>query len=95
MKPRPGRPRSGRPKQITIAAEAAIIDRTLRTAPATGTHWSTRLMACATGHHHATIARIWRAHGLKPHRGDARWVGSSTYANTISTGTGTTAFVAW
>ena len=62
------RPRSGRPKQITIADEAAIIDRTLRTAPATGTHWSTRLMAHATGHHHATIARIWRAHGLKPHR---------------------------
>ena len=62
------RPRSGRPKQITMAAEAAIINRTLRTAPATGTHWSTRLMARATGHHHATIARIWRAHGLKPHR---------------------------
>ncbi len=25
-------------------------------------------MAKATGYHHATIARIWRAHGLKPHR---------------------------
>ncbi len=25
-------------------------------------------MAQATGHHHATIARIWRAHGIKPHR---------------------------
>jgi transposase len=25
-------------------------------------------MAEATGHHHATIARIWRAHGVKPHR---------------------------
>lgn len=25
-------------------------------------------MAEATGYHHATIARIWRAHGLKPHR---------------------------
>jgi len=62
------RPRAGRPKQITIAEEAAIIERTLHTAPPSGTHWSTRLMAQATGHHHATIARIWRAHGLKPHR---------------------------
>ena len=62
------RPRSGRPKQITVADEAAIVDRTLHTRPATSTHWSTRLMAQATGHHHATIARIWRTHGLKPHR---------------------------
>ncbi len=62
------RPRSGRPKRITRAAEAAIIERTLRTTPATSTHWSTRLMAEVTGHDHSTIARIWRAHGLKPHR---------------------------
>ena len=61
-------PRSGRPKRITIADEAAMIARTLQTAPPTGTHWSTRLMAQATGYHHATIARLWRAHGLKPHR---------------------------
>lgn len=62
------RPRPGRPKQITVADEAAIVDRTLHTRPPTGTHWSTRLMAQVTGHHHATIARIWRTHGLKPHR---------------------------
>jgi transposase len=62
------RPRSGRPKEITVEDEAAIIDRTLRTTPPTGTHWSTRLMAEVTGHHHATIARIWRTHGVKPHR---------------------------
>ena len=64
------RPRSGRPKRITAAAEQAIIDRTLRTKPSAdvATHWSTRLMAAATGLHHATIARIWRAHGLQPHR---------------------------
>ncbi|WP_373059347.1 helix-turn-helix domain-containing protein [Gemmatimonas sp.] len=62
------RPRAGRPKHITVTDEAAIIARTLETAPPSGTHWSTRLMAQATGHHHATIARIWRAHGLEPHR---------------------------
>ncbi len=62
------RPRSGRPKEITPDDEASIIDRTLHTKPPESTHWSTRLMAKATGYHHATIARIWRAHGLKPHR---------------------------
>jgi transposase len=63
------RPRSGRPKQIALAEEEAIVDRTLHTKPPNeATHWSTRLMAEVTGHHHATIARIWRTHGLKPHR---------------------------
>ncbi len=63
------RPRSGRPKHITPADEAAIIERTLHTAPPDGgTHWSTRLMAQVTVYHHATIARIWQAHGLQPHR---------------------------
>jgi transposase len=62
------RPRSGRPKQITAADEAAMVERTLHTKPPQGTHWSTRLMAQATGYHHATIARIWQAHGLQPHR---------------------------
>lgn len=64
------RPRSGRPKEITPVNEASIIERTLHTKPPHGesTHWSTRLMAKATGYHHATIARIWRSHGIKPHR---------------------------
>ena len=63
------RPRAGRPKQITLADEEAIVARMLRTKPPkAATHWSTRLMAEVTGYHHATIARIWRTHGLKPHR---------------------------
>lgn len=63
------RPRAGRPKQISVADEEAIVDRTLHTKPPNeATHWSTRLMAEVTGYHHATIARIWRTHGLKPHR---------------------------
>ena len=60
--------RPGRPARISSADEAAIIERTLRTAPPSGTHWGTRLMAQAAGYHHATIARIWQAYGLKPHR---------------------------
>lgn len=63
------RPRAGRPKRITLADEEAVVARTLHTKPPKdATHWSTRLMAEGTGYHHATIARIWRTHGLKPHR---------------------------
>jgi transposase len=64
------RPRSGRPKRLSPADEQAIVERTLHTTPppTLATHWSTRLLAQATGLHHATIARIWRAHGLQPHR---------------------------
>lgn len=62
------RPRAGRPKVITPEREAAIIDATLHTAPPDrGTHWSTRVMAQRAGVHQTTVARIWRAHGLKPH----------------------------
>ena len=63
------RPRSGRPRTITPEHEAAIIDATLHEAPPDGgTHWSTRLMARHVGVHQMTISRLWRAHGLKPHR---------------------------
>lgn len=63
------RPRPGRPRRITSDLEAAVIDRTLHeTPPDGGTHWSQRLMAQETGLHHSQIGRIWKAHGLKPHR---------------------------
>ncbi len=65
---RADRPRSGRPRTITPQREAEIVDKTLRRKPPRGTHWSTRLLAAETGLHPATIARIWRAHGLQPHR---------------------------
>ena len=46
----------------------AIIEATLLTKPKDSTHWSTRTMAKAQGVSHATIQRIWDAHGLQPHR---------------------------
>lgn len=38
------------------------------TTPTTATHWSTRTMARAAGVSATTVARVWRAHGVKPHR---------------------------
>ena len=62
------RPRRGRPRtSVTAEVEAEVVRRTLEEDPPSGTHWSTRLMAGAAGLHHSQVARIWRAHGLKPH----------------------------
>lgn len=65
---REDRPRSGRPKKLTPAQEEEFVHRTLTTSPPSGTHWSTRLMAKETGLQPTLVARIWRAHGIRPHR---------------------------
>src|SRR6266550_3636178 len=62
--PRGGRKRSAR----TDAKGRAIIRRTTQTTPPDATHWSTRSMARALGTSEATVRRVWREHGLKPHR---------------------------
>lgn len=46
----------------------AIVEATLHTTPPDATHWSTRTLAHAQGVSHASVARIWDAHGLQPHR---------------------------
>ena len=45
-----------------------MVEMTLHQKPANATHWSTRTMARAAGISEASVRRIWRAHGLKPHR---------------------------
>ena len=62
------RPRSGRPPQISDEDEAEIVRKTLKEKPTNATHWSCRLMAKEVGLHPTTVSRIWRAHGLQPHR---------------------------
>ena len=61
----PGR---GRPRTIPPATVEAIVRATTQTKPKAATHWSTRTMAQASGVSNATVARIWQAHGLQPHR---------------------------
>jgi len=62
-KPRPGRKPAIGPDRIK-----AVVDATLQTTPPAATHWSVRTMAKAQGLGHTTIHRIWRQHGLQPHR---------------------------
>ncbi len=61
----PGR---GRPRSIPTDTVQAIVRATTQTTPKGATHWSTRTMAEAFGVSNATVARIWQAHGLQPHR---------------------------
>lgn len=58
-------PRGGRKSSTD---HQRIIELTTQTTPENTTHWSTRSMAAKVGVSPATVSRIWRAHGLKPHR---------------------------
>ncbi len=60
-------PRAGRKPTIPTPTVEAIVRKTTQETPADATHWSTRTMARAVGVSKATVSRIWRAAGLKPH----------------------------
>ena len=62
------RPRAGRPRRILEPKIAEVVRLTTQTTPVAATHWSTRTLAPVTGLSASTVGRIWRAHGLKPHR---------------------------
>jgi transposase len=61
-------PRPGRTPAISAETVRDVIERTTQQKPPDRTHWSTRTMAAAAGISEASVRRIWRAHGLKPHR---------------------------
>ncbi len=60
--------RPGRRKQITPEQVQAVVEATLTTRPTASTHWSSRTLAKAHGLSAGTIRKIWRQHGLQPHR---------------------------
>jgi transposase len=61
------RHRSGRPRRLTTADEARIVAATMKP-PKAMTHWSARSLAKHLGVSHMTVHRVWRKHGLQPHR---------------------------
>lgn len=62
--------RAGRPRTVSDAQVAQVVERTLNTTPKDATHWSIRSMAAHSGLSHTTIRRIWTAFGLQPHRAE-------------------------
>src|SRR5262249_20810033 len=61
-------PRPGAPRTVTDARVEEVVRLTLESKPREATHWSTRNMAARCGLSQRTVARIWRALGLQPHR---------------------------
>jgi transposase len=72
-------PHSGVPRTVTDEQVAAVVTRTLESAPRNATHWSTRAMARETGLSQSTVSRIWRAFGLQPHRSDTFKLSTDAY----------------
>jgi transposase len=64
-------PRPGAPRKISDAAVEKAVALTLESKPKDATHWSTRSLAKRTGLSRSSIARIWRAFGLRPHRSES------------------------
>jgi len=60
------RPSRIRPLGSGIAEHVVALTRT--DPPAETTHWTASLMAKAVGISASSVQRIWRAHGLQPHR---------------------------
>ena len=60
-------PRSGRTPIIPKTTVDRVVQLTTLGKPYNATHWSTRTMAAEVGISEASVRRIWRAHGLKPH----------------------------
>ena len=60
-----------RPSRIApLGAEVAarVVALTQTDPPAAATHWTATMMAKAAGISASSVQRIWRAHGLQPHR---------------------------
>jgi transposase len=53
---------------LNARLEARILELTRRAPPDGSTHWSTRTLGARLGISHMMVARVWRKHGLRPHR---------------------------
>jgi len=60
--------RPGRKPAISTELVERIVNTTLHEKPPAATHWSTRTLAAKFGVSKMVTQRIWKAHGLQPHR---------------------------
>lgn len=60
--------RPGRIAAVAASTRSRIVKMTLEETPPGATQWSRTSMAKAAGVSPSSVGRIWKAHGLKPHR---------------------------
>jgi transposase len=60
--------RPSRIPPLDLAIAERVVSRTLAGPPAGATHWTGHAMATTIGISVSSVQRIWRAHGLQPHR---------------------------
>jgi transposase len=60
--------RPGRKKAVAPEVVQRVVEATLHTTPPAATHWTIRTMARTQGLSRMTVQRIWKQHGLQPHR---------------------------
>lgn len=63
-------PRTGAPRRILDDDVQRVITLTVESLGPGDRPWSTRSLAHVTGLSQSAISRIWRAHGLRPYRGE-------------------------
>ena len=62
------RPRKPSSRRLNAEQSRRIVETTLHSSPKEATHWSTRSLARHLGLSHMSVARVWDANGLQPHR---------------------------
>ena len=60
--------RPSRVPPLGVEVVAGIVARTLEEPPGETTHWTAPAMAKAIGVSVSSVQRVWRKHGLQPHR---------------------------
>jgi len=60
--------RNRRRSALTPELEQKILDTTLKTRPADGTHWSVRVLAQQLGISRMMVQRVWQRYEIQPHR---------------------------
>ncbi len=53
---------------LSAELEQTILDTTLKTRPADGTHWSVRVLARKLGVARMLVQRVWHRYDIQPHR---------------------------
>lgn len=61
-------PRKRSRRVLTAELEQKILDTTLKTRPADGTHWSVRVLAKHLGVSRMLVQRVWHRYDIQPHR---------------------------